>query len=202
MGNGIEADKIYEVMENLANGTEIEEVYLVGGCIRDHVLGAPIKDYDIAIKVGRKRGGGAISEGALRGWLTRRFAAGVICPTSAATYSGEFDGIPIQNYKFKYKGLDIDIIRVMEGTVLEWVNTFPCEASKVYYQFGTENFSISQAVRTKETNTFLYDDECPDEYWIRLKRKYPHYKHEYKGTKVSTGKAAVHKRGFLLRSCS
>ena len=188
---GIEADKIYEVMKTLDAPFAITSVYLVGGCIRDHILGAPIKDYDIAITLS-----GHTSSSGFTKWLARTFDTEIVCPTSAATYSGEFDGTPIENYKFKYKGLDIDIIRVMEGTVLEWIDTFPCESSKVYYEFGTSHFSITHAELAKHNMTFVYDADCPLEYIKRLEKKYPSYIHRSKST---SGWA---KRAKILRSCS
>ena len=199
---GIEADKIYEVMENISNGTEVKSVYLVGGCIRDHVLGAPIKDYDIAITVGLSSVGRKITEPAMRGWLAGRFSTGIICPSSAATYAEEFEGTPIENYKFKYKGLDIDIIRVMEGTVLEWIDTFPCEASKVYFEYGTDNYSLTQAHTAQSSQIFYYEADCPDGYKERLRSKYPQYTHLYKKGPAMTATTLKTLRSRALRSCS
>jgi hypothetical protein len=113
--------EVQEIMEVMTNGHRMP-TYVVGGAVRDHVLGKEIRDYDMLVQL---RGASVVSALVIikNLALSIGFTIGIECCSELAGGG---------HIKLKRGALDVEI--AVDGTMTldQYIETFPVNVSKIY----------------------------------------------------------------------
>lgn len=162
-----------------------QEGLIVGGAVRDTILGKPIKDWDLVIPVtGYNRI--EINELAIH---ARNWGMSMQDITEDNLYSDIDSGV-YSIMQLMKEGLTIEVI-FYKGSALQYVEKFNCHLAMVAHDVVTQQTYISKkfldAVEAKELRAALPEEH---KYIQRMKLKFPDYTYKevaYERTYIRSG---------------
>lgn len=141
-----------------------QEMYVVGGAVRDDQLGKPIRDYDLALREADKD----IEELKL---LADRFGMSLRILSNP-----QYGGLCVN---MKKTGLEIEVMTFKDKTIEERIEEFPVNVSKVYLDADGVVVKHPDFIKYQKTKELVFDfsnaggtQEQHDAYELKIRRKF------------------------------
>lgn len=123
-----------------------QEMYVVGGAVRDTVLNKPINDYDIFLQ--RDGTDHEIDIEELR--ILSNRAGFIFSSTGSSEYLGECF------VKMSKEGLEIEVM-ISSKTIYEYIEDFPVNVSKVFLQEDGTIHKHNDFLKYEQTKELVFD---------------------------------------------
>ena len=142
-----------------------QEIYLVGGAVRDHVLGKEIRDYDLALRMTDDKDIDELKILASR--LGLQF--GMLCKP-------EYGGLCVKLWN---NSIDIEVMGYSHESIHDRIAEFPVNVSKVYLDENGTVQKHADFVEFEETRVLHFDftnsggdQDKQDTYELKIRRKF------------------------------